>query len=622
MKHMSHGLALGVGFLLLLIVAVTAQSEKNKTTVVSHLPGFHGPLPFSLETGYVQVDDSNGVRLFYYFVQSERSPAEDPVLLWLTGGPGCSAFSGLVYEIGPLSFQPADSYTGGPPELVANVIFLDSPVGAGFSYSATDQGYKSCDTQAVDQIVIFLTKWYEDHPQFLLNPLFIAGDSYSGLIAPPLTFQIAKGIEMGYKPLLNLKGYIIGNPLTDHKFDLPARVPYAHRMGLISDEQYEVIYRESCGVDTGMNRNIQCKNCHDAIDKEKGYSMSGIWANNMAVRKALGVHKGTVPVWLRCNHGTPYTTDIRSSVEYHRSLTSKGYRSLIYSGDHDMTVPFIGTQAWIRFLGFAVVDEWRPWFTTLYANNLTFATIKGYIIGNPLTDHKFDLPARVPYAHRMGLISDEQYEVTYRESCGAGTSMNRNIQCKNYDTGRNFLLLFYFYLLIDKLIFLVRRFHSASLSIAISTSTSTSQTQFLPVITLLHHKIQSSSSVEKQEQSAVLHSSAPLPPAAPQQTNGRRLGDGGRRGGALLADHGGGGPAVRLSGRAPARPLPGAARGHPPSAILGDMLGSGKATLRLLQLYVPFIVVAVIAVLRGLCSWSAPLAAATSVASSAQKKKA
>uniref|UniRef100_A0A453E451 Serine carboxypeptidase-like 18 n=1 Tax=Aegilops tauschii subsp. strangulata TaxID=200361 RepID=A0A453E451_AEGTS len=412
MKDRSHGLALGVSFLLLLIVAGIAQSdrEKNKTTVVSHLPGFDGPLPFSLETGYVEVDDRNGVRLFYYFVQSEANPAEDPVLLWLTGGPGCSAFSGLVYEIGPLSFQP-DSYTGGVPELVANVIFLDSPVGAGFSYSATDQGYKSCDTKAVDQIAIFLTKWYEEHPQFLSNPLFIAGDSYSGLIAPPLTFQIAKGIEMGDKPLLNLKGYIIGNPLTDRKFDLPARVPYAHRMGLISDEQYET-YRESCGADTSMNRNIQCKNCHDAIDKgnsdsgrtlfdyggaelglsdissecrEKGYSMSGIWANNRSVREALGVHKGTVPLWLRCNHGTPYTTDIRSIVEFHRSVTSRGYRSLIYSGDHDMTVPFISTQAWIRSLGFAVVDEWRPWyatgqvagFTTLYANNLTFATVKG-----------------------------------------------------------------------------------------------------------------------------------------------------------------------------------------------------------------------------------------------------
>jgi serine carboxypeptidase-like clade 1 len=67
---------------------------------VSHLPGYHGPLPFSLQTGYVEVDKGNGVHLFYYFVQSERSPAEDSVLLWLTGGPGCSAFSGLVYEIG------------------------------------------------------------------------------------------------------------------------------------------------------------------------------------------------------------------------------------------------------------------------------------------------------------------------------------------------------------------------------------------------------------------------------------------------------------------------------------------------------------------------------------------
>ncbi|KAM0924654.1 hypothetical protein ACQ4PT_004613 [Festuca glaucescens] len=52
------------------------------------------------------------------------------------------------------------------------------------------------------------------------------------------------------------------------------------------------------------------------------------------------------------------------------------------------------------------------------------------------------------------------------------------------------------------------------------------------------------------------------------------------------------------------------------SAILGDILASGRATPRLLQLYVPCIVLAVIAILRGLCSCSAP-----SLASSAQKKK-
>ena len=49
---------------------------------------------------YVGVGESEDVQLFYYFVKSERSPEKDPLLLWLTGGPGCSAWSGLAYEIG------------------------------------------------------------------------------------------------------------------------------------------------------------------------------------------------------------------------------------------------------------------------------------------------------------------------------------------------------------------------------------------------------------------------------------------------------------------------------------------------------------------------------------------
>ncbi|KAJ8429585.1 hypothetical protein Cgig2_023791 [Carnegiea gigantea] len=82
------------------ILAVTSQAPMS--AIVKSLPGYSDDLPFKLETGYVGVGESEGIQLFYYFIESERDAKRDPLMLWLTGGPGCSAFSGLVLEIGKL----------------------------------------------------------------------------------------------------------------------------------------------------------------------------------------------------------------------------------------------------------------------------------------------------------------------------------------------------------------------------------------------------------------------------------------------------------------------------------------------------------------------------------------
>jgi len=44
--------------------------------------------------------------MFYFFFESRDSPKDDPVVIWLTGGPGCGSELALFYENGP--FHIAD----------------------------------------------------------------------------------------------------------------------------------------------------------------------------------------------------------------------------------------------------------------------------------------------------------------------------------------------------------------------------------------------------------------------------------------------------------------------------------------------------------------------------------
>ncbi|XP_022772924.1 serine carboxypeptidase-like 7 [Durio zibethinus] len=419
-------------------------------SAVKFLPGFEGPLPFELETGYVGVDEAGDIQLFYYFVKSERVPEEDPLLLWLSGGPGCSAFSGLAFEIGPLNFKADVEYNGSLPTLVlnpyswtkvSNIIFIDSPVGTGFSYARNSLAARTGDFIQVHQLYQFLRKWLVDHPNFISSPVYVCGDSYSGIPIPILAQEISNGNEEGIRPLINLQGYILGNPKTEPNLEANLQIPYVHGMGLISDELYESLKRnceedyqnldpsnEECrkdiqyfsmcisGIQTGQILEPICgfaspkpqeigtrrylDEHHDQkpLDDEQdppplptvgcrsySYLLSYYWANDDNVRKALHIRNGSIGQWLRCNLGLPYNIDVLSSFQYHANLSARGYRALIYSGDHDLLVPFLSTQAWIRSLNYTIVDDWRPWilqgqvagYTRTYSNRMTFATVKG-----------------------------------------------------------------------------------------------------------------------------------------------------------------------------------------------------------------------------------------------------
>ncbi|CAI9090871.1 OLC1v1025742C1 [Oldenlandia corymbosa var. corymbosa] len=449
----------------------TLVKAAPKSSLVTKLPGFNGTFPSKHYSGYVKLNGTKPSKnLFYYFVESERNPGKDPVVLWLNGGPGCSSFDGFVYEHGPFNFEKGKK-KGDLPSLhlnpyswskVSNIIYLDSPSGVGFSYPLlpTNSSQTATDSHA------FLLKWLELFPEFQANPFYLSGESFAGIYVPTLAAEIDNGIRNGAKPKINLKGYMVGNGVTGSDFDGDSSLlSFVHGMAIIPDQLYKEA--ESC-VNISNQEENKCQTtwskigsateelniydilepCYHSQNPEQSNTTSSPMksfyelgkSNNraMPVRNRMfgrawpyraHVKDGKVPTWQQLHesrllhglsvpcfddevantylndarvrkaiHASPkaqnwslcvgldYYQDLGSMIPFHKNLTAKGYKALIYSGDHDMCVPYTGTERWTASMGYEIVDEWRPWFTDNqvagflqgYAHNLTFLTIKVY----------------------------------------------------------------------------------------------------------------------------------------------------------------------------------------------------------------------------------------------------
>ncbi|CAN1262246.1 Serine carboxypeptidase 1 [Linum perenne] len=408
----------------------------------------------------------------------ERNPKDDPVVLWLNGGPGCSSFDGFVYEHGPFNFEQG-KVKGSLPKLhlnpfswskVSNMIYLDSPCGVGLSYSPNASNYETDDHQTALDSHEFLLKWFQVYPEFQQNPFYISGESYAGIYVPTLSAQVVQGIKGAANPTINFKGYLVGNGVSnDEKTDgLGAFVHFVHGMALISDQMFQThththithnivfvtikisftaqavsklnIYDilEPCYHDPEGQMEKQPKlptsfqqlgNTERPLKVRKRMfgrawplwrehnnmplwpqlarkaggvmcvndEVATAWLNDETVRKALHAQPiSTAGSWELCSDRISYGFGSGSMVPIHKNLTTQGYRALIYSGDHDMCVPYTGTEAWTSSLGYNVIDEWRPWisgddnqvagYLEGYEHNLTFLTIKG--AGHTVPEYK------------------------------------------------------------------------------------------------------------------------------------------------------------------------------------------------------------------------------------------
>ncbi|CAG8975990.1 hypothetical protein HYALB_00011545 [Hymenoscyphus albidus] len=166
-------------------------------------------------SGYVSVGSNQN--MWFWFFEARHNASTAPLAAWFNGGPGCSSMIGLFQENGPCQFYDGASTPSLNPysfNEYANMIYIDQPIGAGFSYGTETV---TSTATAASYVYALLQAFYANFPQYSLRIVILgfsrnlmAGtmdqNKKSGTIEVPL---VALGINNAWlDPAINYKYFI------------------------------------------------------------------------------------------------------------------------------------------------------------------------------------------------------------------------------------------------------------------------------------------------------------------------------------------------------------------------------------------------------------------------------
>eukprot|EP01060_Flectonema_neradi_P024800 TRINITY_DN33683_c0_g1_i1.p1 TRINITY_DN33683_c0_g1~~TRINITY_DN33683_c0_g1_i1.p1 ORF type:complete len:513 (+),score=127.70 TRINITY_DN33683_c0_g1_i1:81-1619(+) len=200
------------------------EEAQNASRV--YLPG----LPSSLisYSGYVTVNASSNGHTFFWYFPPLNGNLSAPTLMWLQGGPGGSSLFALFSEMGPIMVNNEGTQAL-PNELLSwtreyGMVFVDNPVGVGFSLSDPD-GLAQSKEQYMTTLYSFISQFFQLFPALQKNDFFITGESYAGKYVPAAAYRVLEENKNGTLPFIPLKGIMIGDGLCDPATMIP-QYPY------------------------------------------------------------------------------------------------------------------------------------------------------------------------------------------------------------------------------------------------------------------------------------------------------------------------------------------------------------------------------------------------------------
>ena len=190
---------------------------------ITYLPGWGYDLPSKQYSGMIEIPDTNR-HYHYWFIESFGDPMNDPFVVWLNGGPGASGLLGYFLENGPFKLNELSLIYNDTdvPQLflhnytysnIANVLYIESPAGVGFSWCFGYLGpYESCppynDSIVASDNYQLLKIFFEGFSEYMDHEFYLSGESYAGVYVTTLVMEIENNNNAG---LPELKGFILNN---------------------------------------------------------------------------------------------------------------------------------------------------------------------------------------------------------------------------------------------------------------------------------------------------------------------------------------------------------------------------------------------------------------------------
>ncbi|GAB6018431.1 Retinoid-inducible serine carboxypeptidase [Chamberlinius hualienensis] len=245
---------------LLLIFTATASA--------SALPG--GSLgDINDSFGYYNIrPDANLFYWLYYYNGTQGSYLDQPLVLWLQGGPGSSSTGyGNFVELGPYDYNLTYRETNWVTE--ASVLFVDQPVGTGYSYVTNPSAYATNNTQIADDMVLFFIQFFNNYPEFQTIPFYIFCESYGGKMTSEIGLKLDQAIKGG-QVTSNFQGVALGDSWV-------SGIDYVLTWG-----QY--LYQTSFVDQNGLDAiNFVAEQCKQAVDEGRWLDATDLWSQTETV---------------------------------------------------------------------------------------------------------------------------------------------------------------------------------------------------------------------------------------------------------------------------------------------------------------------------------------------------